>query len=94
MAAAILSAWAEAHTGLRSQTHELLAARGWEVLPPEADRTQLPGFVPTWPKDEDFEKLTVAFKEKYPDTEASDDDISLMIVWVSGRLPFQSPPED
>jgi hypothetical protein len=94
MAAAILSAWAEAHAELRSQIHELLVARGWEVLPPEADRTQLPGFVPTWPKDEDFEKLTLAFKEKYPDAVASDDDISLMIVWVSGRLPFQSPEEN
>jgi hypothetical protein len=94
MAAAILSAWAEVHTGLRSQIHELLAAREWEVLPAEADRTQLPGFIPTWPKEEDFEKLTLAFKEKYPETGVSDDDISLMIVWISGRLPFQSSAED
>jgi hypothetical protein len=93
MAAAIISAWAEVHNGLRTQVHDLLAARGWEILPPEADRTKLPGFIPSFPKEEDFEKLTTAFKEKYPTIEASDDDISLMIVWVGGRLPFQSPAE-
>ena len=64
------------------------------MLPVEADRTQLPGFIPSFPKEEDFEKLILAFKEKYPAIEASDDDISLMIVWVSGRLPFQSPSEN
>jgi hypothetical protein len=93
MAAAILSAWAEMHTDLRSQVHELLTSRGWEILPPEADRTKLPGFIPTWPKEEDFEKLSLAFKEKYPATEASDDDINLMAVWVGGRLPYQSSSE-
>jgi hypothetical protein len=93
MAAAILSAWAELHTNLRSQIHELLATRGWEILPPEADRTRLPGFIPNWPNEEDFEKLTLAFKEKYPSNNASDDDISLMVVWVSGRLPYQSTSE-
>jgi hypothetical protein len=93
MAAAILSAWAEVHTGLRSQIHELLTTRGWEILPSEADRTQLPGFIPSWPKEEDFENLTFAFKEKYPSTDASDDDINLMAVWVGGRLPYQSSSE-
>jgi hypothetical protein len=93
MAAAILSAWAEMHTDLRSQVHDLLVTREWEVLPPEADRTKLPGFIPSWPKEEEFEKLNLAFKEKYPSTEASDDDISLMVVWVSSRLPYQSSAE-
>jgi hypothetical protein len=93
VAAAILSAWAEMHSGLRSQVHELLVSRGWEILPPETDRTKLPGFMPTWPKEEDFEKLITAFKAHYPSNDAIDDDISLMVVWISGRLPYQSPSE-
>jgi hypothetical protein len=93
MAAAILSAWAEAHTGLRSQIHEFLTTRDWEILPPDADRTRLPGFIPSWPKEEDFENLTLAFKELFPSTDASDDDINLMAVWVGGRLPYQSSSE-
>jgi hypothetical protein len=93
MAAAILSAWAEAHADLRIQVHELLTTRGWEILPPKADRTRLPGFIPNFPKEDDFEKLTLTFKEKYPSTDVGDDDISLMVVWIGGRLPYPSPPE-
>ena len=93
MAAAILSAWSEVHSGLRSQVHELLVSLGWEILPPETDRTRLPGFMPSWPKEEGFEKLITAFKAHYPENNAVDDDISLMVVWISGRLPYQSPNE-
>lgn len=89
MAAAILSAWAEAHPGLRQQVYDLLVERQWEVLPPESDRTQLPGFMITWPKGEDFEQLTKAFTEKYPTGNVTNDDVSLMVVWVSVRLPYQ-----
>lgn len=94
MVAAILSAWAEEHSDLRSQVYDLLVSRGWEVLPLEADRTQLPGFISSWPKEEDFDKLTLNFKEKYPSTDANDDDINLMAVWVGGRLPYQSQAEN
>jgi hypothetical protein len=90
MAAAILSAWAEIHQELRDQVHALLVTRKWQVLPPEADRTKLPGFVPNWPEDENFDRFSDAFKVAYPAKEISEDDINLMSVWVSGRLPYQS----
>jgi hypothetical protein len=90
LVSAIMAAWSETHSELHSQVYELLVSRGWEVLPVDADRTKLPGFIPVWPKDEDFEKLSLAFKEKYPSIDVEADDISLMIVWVSGRLPYES----
>lgn len=89
LVAAILSAWSEARTGLRQQVYDLLVARGWEVLPPETDRTVLPGFLTRWPRQEEFEILNEAFAEKYPSAQASSDDVSLMIVWLSGRLPYE-----
>jgi hypothetical protein len=88
LVAAILSAWAEVHTVLRQQVYDLLIARGWEVLPPETDRTKLPGFLTRWPKGEDFDVLNAAFEEKYPETKSNNDEISLMIVWLSSRLPY------
>jgi hypothetical protein len=103
LVAAILAAWSEKHAGLRKQIYELLVTRGWEVLPVEADRTKLPGFRITWPEGENFEALIEAYKamfvadqasadqasaEKVPTEEASSDDISLMVVWLSGRLPY------
>ena len=94
LVAAILSAWAEAHPDLRQQVYDLLLERGWELLPPSADRTQLPGFFTTWPNGESFEHLTQAFNEKYPGVEVDSDDISLMIVWLSVRLPYQFDEAD
>jgi hypothetical protein len=59
------------------------------VLPLEADRRKLPGFIPKWPKDENFEILYSAFSEKYIDKDTNPDDVSLMVVWVSLRLPYE-----
>ena len=93
--AAVLSAWTEMHPDLRQQVYDLLVARGWEVLPVDADRTKLPGFLTTWPANEDFSVLNQAFHETYPDVEASSDDVSLMAVWLAGRLPMETgAPEE
>lgn len=89
LVAAILSAWAEAHPELRLQVYDLLMERKWDMLPPDADRTQLPGFIPVWPKSENFEVLNQAFVQKYPSATAKGDDVSLMAVWLSARLPYQ-----
>jgi hypothetical protein len=89
LVAAILAAWAEAHPELRLNVYELLVDRGWVLLPPVTDRTQLPGFGITWPGGESFENLNRAFTDKYPGFGASGDDVSLMIVWLSVRLPYQ-----
>jgi hypothetical protein len=85
---AILAAY-RVQSELRGKVYDLLKERGWEILPPEADRTVLPGFLTIWPRGEDFEVLNEAFAEKYPGTEASGDDVSLMVVWLSGRLPYR-----
>lgn len=85
--AQVLLAWADAHGELCDQVADLLRERGWEFLPPEADRTKLPGFLTVWPKDETFETLIAAYRQKYPDSAAHDYDISLMAVWLAGRLP-------
>ncbi len=89
LVAAILSAWAEIHTELRQKVYTLLQERGWDILPIDSERARLPGFLTVWPQGENFEVLNQAFKEKYPDTTISDNDVSLMVVWISGRLPYQ-----
>ena len=94
LAAAILHAWSAVHSELRQQVYDLLVARKWEVLPPDADRTKLPGFLIKWPKGEDFEILNTAFKEMYPNSQANSDNVSLMIVWISTRLPYQVEGEE
>jgi hypothetical protein len=94
LVAAILSAWAESHSELRQRIYDLLKARNWDLLPPEADRTKLPGFLPDWPSGEDFDILNEAYKEMFPEATNSTDDISLMVVWLSGQLPFPQETEE
>jgi len=94
LVAAILSAWAESHSSLKSKIYNLLVTRGWEVLPIDADRTRLPGFLVVWPKNEDFNKLKQSFDEMYPNTQAEQDDVSLMIVWLGGKLPYNFSEND
>ncbi len=94
LVAAILAVWAEKNHILRQQMYDLLIGRGWELLPVDADRTRLPGFITVWPKGEDFDVLNADFREKYPELEASENDVSLMAVWMSGRLPYRSSDED
>jgi hypothetical protein len=89
MVSAVLSAWAELNAPLRQQIYDLLAGRGWDLLPIQAARDKLPGFFTRWPKAESFETLTQNYTDLYPDSEYDNDQVSLMIVWVSARLPYE-----
>jgi hypothetical protein len=64
------------------------AIKEWPVFPITMDRTKLPGFFTHWPKGEDFEALYKTFASQYPDSDASIDKVSLMVVWLSMRLPL------
>jgi hypothetical protein len=92
--AAVLSAWSSTLPDLRQKVFELLTERGWDVMPPEADRTQLPGFLPSWPANEDFSTLDQAYQAKFPGEPSSADDVNLMVVWLSGRLPWEKSEEN
>jgi hypothetical protein len=92
--AAILSSWVELYPELRKRVFDLLISRNWELLPLEADRKKLPGFLIIWPKDETFDAINQAYHEKYPDQVDQNNEISLMTVWLSGRLPYQFTESD
>jgi len=88
LTAAMVSAWSQMRADLRQKVYQLLLDRGWELLPLEADRTRLPGFLTRWPKKEDFDVINQAMAEKYPEETLISDDVSLMAVWLSGRVPL------
>ncbi len=89
LVAEVLSAWSELNPDLRVQVYDFLLSLSWEVLPSEADRTKLPGFLPQWPSNQDFDQINQVFREKYPASTFGSNDISLMVVWISGRLPVE-----
>jgi hypothetical protein len=88
-AATLLQAWSELLPDLRDRVHVMLQTRSFEnVLPPEADRSKLPGFQTAWPKTETYESLDQAFYDANPGFEATSNDIRLMVVWLVNRLPY------
>lgn len=84
----VLQGWAELNPELRQMVYDFLTAREWELLPAEADRTKLPGFLTEWPEGQDYDVLGEAFHSMYPDSQFEDNDLRLMIVWLAGRLPY------
>lgn len=88
-AANIIAAWVELKPDLMQKVYMLLTSRGWEVLPLEADRTKLPGFLTRWPKTETFDVLDEAYVKMYPDDGEHEYDINMMIAWLWMRLPVE-----
>ncbi len=89
-----LQAWSELNPELRRQVYDLLVQRGWEVLPADADRTGLPGFMVNWPAEETYDALDAAYAEMYPDSQAAENDVRLMVVWVGDKLPYNVTQEE
>ncbi len=88
-AAQVLQGWSELHSELREKVYAVLQARSFEaVLPADADRSKLPGFLTKWPKNETYEALDEAFYAANPGDTTSTDDIRLMVVWLVNRLPY------
>ena len=72
----------------------LKTEKDWGILPIEADRTKIPGFLIYWPKGETFEVLYQALSEKFTDAQVSIDEASLMVVWLTLRLPVNIIDEE
>lgn len=92
--ATIMECWSNLHPSLKTAMHALLAERGWTLQPIDADRSLLPGFQIDWPKPDNFESLIKGIKEAQPALDESDDNISLMAVWVGNKLPYNLFSED
>ena len=87
--AQIMGAWHDLHPELAQKIYDFLKSRGWELLPLDADRSKLPGFLTRWSKEETFEVLDDAYAAMYPGNETHEYDINMMIAWLSGRLPVE-----
>lgn len=88
-AALIVNTWSDLHSPLKETTWQLLEKRNWKPLPLEVDRTLLPGFMLDWPKEDTFDSFVQAYREIAPDSTESDDNISLMVVWIGNKLPYK-----
>jgi hypothetical protein len=86
--ALVLNCWSQLRNSLKEAIWKLLDNKNWKPLPIDADRSLLPGFLATWPKGDTFEVLIKGLLENNPEIVESDDNISLMVVWVGNKLPY------
>jgi hypothetical protein len=86
----LLFAWLALRGIIAIQVADLLGGMGWEgMLPLSADRRQLPGFMIQWPAGYDFNKIFQLYQERYPEDTTGTDEVSLVTVLVSMRLPYE-----
>lgn len=84
---AILSSWADINSDLQTNLQSVIPELDFEPnhqapLYPDPENA----FALGWPEDLSFEKLADLVKQK-TEIDASSDAISLMTVWLTGRLP-------
>ena len=86
--ALVVNCWSQLHGQLKDAAWKLLDDRNWKPLPIEADRSLLPGFQVDWPKGDTFESMILSLRQGNPEIIESDDNISLMMVWMGNKLPY------
>ncbi len=86
--ATIMECWSNLHPELKMIMLAQLTEHGWKPQSADTDRSLLPGFQIDWPKKDTFEVLIKEVRESHPEISESDDDISLMAVWIGNKLPY------
>jgi hypothetical protein len=74
--------------GMNTEILSIELIKEWPVFPITMNRAKLPGFFTHWPNGEDFEVLYNNYSELFPESKSSIDEVSLMVVWLSMRLPY------
>lgn len=86
--AVVVGAWSGLHPELATAVWQVLSEHGWEPQPVELNRAKLPGYQVKWPKKDTFEVLQQEARKTNSTLTETDDDISLMVVWLGNRLPY------
>ena len=83
----VLSVWAKVNKKFAGQVESWLKDQGLKNLTTEREYAEDAGFTLDLPKKFAFDKLEKAFSKDNPDTKFDRDDLILMVLWISGRLP-------
>lgn len=83
-----LSVWTKIEHDLAKKVKAWLEKKGWDNLSLERKFSESDGFSSNWPSELTIEKLSEEFTEDHPDLKFDQDDIILMILWISGKLPI------
>lgn len=82
-----LTTWAKVNNDLADKVQSWLKSEGWEGLALAREYEEDNGFVLDWPDDLSFDQVEEKFQKAHPDFEFDRDDLILMVLWITGKLP-------
>lgn len=82
-----LSTWTKINGDLAEKVKAWLKSEGWENLRLERRFGEDEGFIQDWPSALTFDKLVNDFRKSHPNLDYDENDIILMVLWISGKLP-------
>lgn len=82
-----LSTWAKIKDDLANAVLKWLQSENWDDLALVRNFDDDQGFKNDWPDDLSLDTVIEDYQKDHADMEVSKDDLTLMILWVSGRLP-------
>jgi hypothetical protein len=83
----VLSIWAKVNKKLAADVTAWLEENKFENLASEREYAEEAGFTPDFPEKMSFDKVEKDFAKANPDAKYERDDLILMVLWISGRLP-------
>ena len=83
----MLSNWVKVNKKYVKPVKTWLEAEGFKDLATERVYVEDSGFIADWPKKMAFEKMVKKFEKDNPDVKISQDDLILMVLWMTGQLP-------
>lgn len=82
-----LSTWVELNENLAQMVISWLESQNWDRLMVRRDYKENEGFLNNWPASLTFDQLDEDFRKANPNADYEKDDLILMTIWISGRLP-------
>lgn len=82
-----LSTWTKIRKDFALKVKDWLDSEGWKALDLERNFDETEGFIREWPETFTFEKMIKGFEKANPDYDFDDNDLLLMVLWISGKLP-------
>lgn len=82
-----LSIWTKLNKNIAEVVYQWLEDEGWENLSLERTYQEDGGFIDDWPEKCTFDDVVEKFSDAKPDLSISRDDLILLVLWISGRLP-------
>ena len=82
-----LTSWTKLRSDFAEKVKDWLKSEGWEDLQLVREYDETKGFIQEWPESLTFEKLNDDFAKANPNLDYDQDELLVMILWISGKLP-------